>query len=78
MSGGGYEVREPMRLLEAEAWVIAKLGTTPRAEHSRFVGALLRAMAARLAHPYLDGTPRPQPADHFAIGRHRRFGAGCG
>jgi len=33
VSTGGYVVREPMRLIEAEAWVIAKLGPTPRAEH---------------------------------------------
>jgi len=49
MSTGGYLIREPMRLLEAEAWVIAKLGATPRALHSRFVGYLLRALAGRLA-----------------------------
>lgn len=42
-------VREPMRLLEAEAWVIARLGATPRAAHSRFVGALMAALAGRLA-----------------------------
>lgn len=49
MSSGGYLIREPMRLLEAEAWVIAKLGATPRAEHSRFVGGLMRAVAGWLA-----------------------------
>ena len=49
MSTGGYVVREPMRLIEAEAWVIAKLGPTPRAEHSRLVGDLMRAMAGLLA-----------------------------
>ncbi len=49
MSTGGYLIREPMRLIEAEAWVIAKLGATPRAEHSRFVGALMRGLAERLA-----------------------------
>jgi len=49
MSIGGYIIREPMRLLEAEAWVIAKLGDTPRAFHSRFVGSQMRVMAVRLA-----------------------------
>ena len=49
MSTGGYLVREPMRLIEAEAWVIAKLGQTPRAGHSRFVGSLMRALGERLA-----------------------------
>ena len=48
MSTGGYLIREPMRLLEAEAWVIARLGATARAEHSRFVGYLMRALAAEL------------------------------
>lgn len=38
-----------MRLIEAEAWVIAKLGATPRAEHSRFVGYLMRSVAGVLA-----------------------------
>jgi hypothetical protein len=46
-------VRQPLRLLEAEASVIAKLGATPRAEHSRFVGALMR----RLAELHQDGDP---------------------
>jgi len=45
----GYLIRQPMRLLEAEAWVIAKLGASPRAEHSRFVGSLMRALAGSLA-----------------------------
>jgi len=49
MTVGGYLIREPLRLLEAEAWVIAKLGDTPRADHSRFVGYLMRALAERLA-----------------------------
>jgi len=49
MSTGGYLIREPMRLLEAEAWVIAKLGATPRAAHSRFVGGLMRSLAGQLA-----------------------------
>ena len=49
MTAGGYIVREPMRLLEAEAWVIAKLGATPRAFHSRFVGGLMRSLAGQLA-----------------------------
>lgn len=49
MTVGGYLVREPLRLLEAEAWVIARLGDTPRAAHSRFAGALMRALAGRLA-----------------------------
>lgn len=42
-------MREPMRLIEAEAWVIAKLGATPLAEHSRFVGNLMGALAGLLA-----------------------------
>lgn len=42
-------VRQPMRLLEAEAWVIAKLGATRRAAHSRFVGHLMAELARRLA-----------------------------
>jgi len=41
-------VRDLMRLIEAEAWVIAKLGATPRAEHSRFVGMLMRGLGERL------------------------------
>ncbi len=49
MSTGGYLIRDPMRMIEAEAWVIAKLGPTPRAEHSRFVGYLMRAAAGALA-----------------------------
>jgi predicted hydrolase (HD superfamily) len=48
-ASGGYLIREPMRLLEAEAWVVAKLGATPRADHSRFVGSLMRALAGHLA-----------------------------
>lgn len=42
-------IRQPMRLIEAETWVIAKLGATPRARHSRFVGALMRKVAERVA-----------------------------
>ena len=42
-------VRDPMRLIEAEAWVIARLGATPRAEHSRFAGHLMRRLGERLA-----------------------------
>lgn len=42
-------VRDLMRLIEAEAWVIAKLGTTPRAEHSRLVGYLMRRLGERFA-----------------------------
>jgi hypothetical protein len=49
VSVDGYFVREPLRLLEAEAWVIAKLGDTPRAGHSRFVGYLMRGLGERLA-----------------------------
>ena len=41
-------VRDLMRLIEAEAWVVAKLGDTGRAEHSRFVGSLMRALGDRL------------------------------
>jgi hypothetical protein len=41
-------VRDLMRLIEAEAWVIAKLGATARAEHSRFVGYLMRRLGERL------------------------------
>lgn len=40
-------VRDLMRLIEAEAWIIAKLGATPRAEHSRFVGYLMRGLGER-------------------------------
>lgn len=40
-------VRDLMRLIEAEAWVIARLGATPRAEHSRFVGYLMRRFGER-------------------------------
>jgi len=41
-------VRDLMRLVEGEAWVIAKLGDTPRAAHSRFVGSLMRGLGERL------------------------------
>lgn len=41
-------VRDLMRLIEAEAWVIAKLGATPRAAHSRFVGCLMGGLGKRL------------------------------
>ena len=41
-------VRDLMRLLEAEAWVIAKLGETPRARHSRFVGYLMCRLGERI------------------------------
>lgn len=42
-------VRDLMRLIEAEAWVIARLGATPRAEHSRFVGYLMNRLGERFA-----------------------------
>lgn len=54
MSTGGYLIRDLMRLIEAEAWVIAKLGATPRAEHSRFVGYLMRGLGERFEPDEVD------------------------